>query len=59
MRVAKDIKGVGTGKQMGVNECPQVDLHHLGLGGVGVELHHLGAISGFLTVTIKAQAIKD
>lgn len=47
MRVAKDIKGVGTRKQMGVNECPQV------------ELHHLGAISGFLTVTIKAQAIKD
>lgn len=45
MGVTKDIKGVGARKQMGVNECPQVDLHHP------------EAINGFLIVTIKAQAI--
>lgn len=57
MRMTKDIKGMGTRKQMGISECPQVDLHHLGLGGVGVDIHYLGTINGFLTVTIKAQAI--
>lgn len=55
--MTKDIKGVGTRKQMGISECPQMDLHHLALGGVGVALHHPGTINGFLAVTIKAQAI--